>query len=353
MTNKISIFICLLLSPFVFMLDWGSRSVTPSAAANADIVTAADLSTDALARLAMMAPPSRTKPLILKRQVRPSVLHYTTPDTLPYLPFDPPMLQALYEQSNYLRRSDVKEYPVKGISKSEMLRTVELLQDCQMLQPEALLDRFDFYKVKTDLKKDKVRITGYYTPLMEASRVRTPEFSVPLLSRPEDHIPSPAAIESGALNGKGLELAWVRTKREVANAQLQGSCWVEYADGSREQFGFGGSVKGAGGKYVFFQKMSNEEVIGSGYFPLTAGYSVAVDPRFIPIGTTLLAELPDMDAAGNLKGYTYRILFAQDRGGAILTTKRLDLYSGIGQKGLQEAYKINGFGRLWVLLPKQ
>jgi hypothetical protein len=51
------------------------------------------------------------------------------------------MLQALYEQSNYLRRSDVKEYPVKGISKSEMLRTVELLQDCQMLQPEALLEQ--------------------------------------------------------------------------------------------------------------------------------------------------------------------------------------------------------------------
>ncbi|MCB9333361.1 MAG: hypothetical protein H6574_20045 [Lewinellaceae bacterium] len=99
--------------------------------------------------------------------------------------------------------------------------------------------------------------------------------------------------------------------------------------------------------------MSDEDVIGAGYFPLTAGYSVAVDPRYIPIGATLLAELPDMDAAGNLKGYTYRILFAQDRGGAILTTKRLDLYCGVGKQGLNEARKINGLGRLWVLLPKQ
>lgn len=242
---------------------------------------------------------------------------------------------------------------MRGISKAEMLQTIALLQDCQILQPEALLDRFDFYKVKTDLKKDKVRMTGYYTPIYEASRVRTAEFSVPILQRPEDNIPSPAAIKAGALDGKGLELAWVRTRREVENAQLQGSCWVEYADGKREHFGFGGSVKGPGGTYVFFMKMGDDQVIGAGYFPLTAGYSVAVDPRFIPIGATLLAELPDVDPAGNLKGYTYRILFAQDRGGAILTTKRLDIYSGIGKKGLQEARKINGFGRLWVLLPKQ
>lgn len=353
MLNKLSLFFCLLLTPFLLTLDCSNAPITPGITAASAVVTAAGIGAAAPARLAAMAPPMRTKPLILKRQVRTTILHHTTPDTLSYLPFDAPMLEAMYEQANYLRRKDVAEYPVKGISKSEMLQTIELLQGCQILQPDALLDRFDFYKVKTDLKKDRVRITGYYTPLVEASRVRTAEYSVPLLRRPESNIPSPAAIVAGALDGKGYELAWVRSKGEVANAQLQGSCWVEFPDGKREHLGFGGSVKGAGGSYVFFMKMSDEDVIGAGYFPLTAGYSVAVDPRFIPIGTTLLAELPDMDAAGRLKGYTYRILFAQDRGGAIQTTKRLDLYSGIGNKGLQEARKINGYGRLWVLLPKQ
>ena len=352
MVNKLSLFFCLLLLPFVLTLDCGNTSVSPGITAAAAVLSAAETGAEAPERLAAMAPPVRVKPLILKRQVHSSILHFTHPDTLPYLPFDPPMLEALYEQGNYLRRSEVKDYPVHGISKAEMLRTTELLQDCQILQPEALLDRFDFYKIKTDLRKDRVRITGYYTPIIQASRVRTDEYSVPLLRRPDDHVPSPAAITAGALDGKGLELAWLRTKRELENAQLQGSCWVEYPDGKREHFGFGGSVRGAGGAYVFFMKVG-EEVFGAGFFPLTAGYSVAVDPRFIPIGATLLAELPDMDPAGNLKGYTYRILFAQDRGGAILTTKRLDLYSGIGKKGLQEARKINGFGRLWLLLPKQ
>lgn len=349
MVNKLSLYICLLLSPFVLTLDCSNTSVSPGTKSAANSLASSSLS----AGLAAIAPPIRTKPLILKRQVRPTVLHHAVPDTLPYLTFDAPLLEAMYEQASYLRRKDVKEYPVYGISKAEMLRTVELLQDCQILQPEALLDRFDFYKVKTDLKKDRTRITGYYTPMIEASRVPTPEFSVPILRRPDDFVPNPAAIAAGALDGKGLELAWIRSKRQLANAQLQGSCWVEYPDGKREHFGFGGSVKGKGGVYVFFMKMSDEDVIGAGYFPLTAGYSVAVDPRYIPIGATLLAELPDMDQAGNLKGYTYRILFAQDRGGAILTTKRLDLYCGVGKQGLNEARKINGLGRLWVLLPKQ
>lgn len=285
------------------------------------------------------------------RKLAPKVLVKSDPDTLPYISFDPPMLEAMLEQASYLRRPDVQKKTTSGIVPSEMLRSVELLQGVQLLDPHVLLDKFDFYKVQTGLNSDRVRVTGYYTPLIRASRTPTGEFQWPLLKKPASGIPSPAAIEAGALAGRGLELAWLSSKKELKNAQLQGSCLLEFPDGKREHFGFGGSVKGAGGVYVFFQEME-EDVIGAGFFPLTAGYSVAVDPRFIPIGSTLLAELPDLDAAGNLKGYTYRIIFAQDRGGAILTTKRVDLYCGIGQKGLQEARKVNSFGRLWLMLPK-
>jgi membrane-bound lytic murein transglycosylase A len=289
---------------------------------------------------------------VSKRKLPANVLIPAIPDTMPYIPFDPTMLQALYEQINYLERTDVSAKGVSGITKGEMLKTVQKLQEVQLLDPSVLLQAFDFYQLNTELKKDKVRITGYYTPLVKASRTRTGEFSVPLLKKPDSGIPSPAAIESGALSGRNLELAWVSSKKELRNAQLQGSCLIEFTDGAREHYGFGGSVKGSGGTYVFFTKVDNR-VLGAGFFPLTAGYSVAVDPKYIPIGSVLFAELPQMDAAGNLKGYTYRILFAQDRGGAIKTTKRLDLYSGVGQHGLHEARKINGYGRLWLMLPKQ
>jgi membrane-bound lytic murein transglycosylase A len=285
------------------------------------------------------------------RVVTSSVLIEAAPDTMPYINFDPAMLQALYEQTNYLAKPENNVREASGITRKEMLKTVELLQGVQLLDPAVLLNTFDFYRINTELKSDRVRITGYYTPLMEASYTRTKEFTFPLLRKPTSGKISPAAIAGGALNGKGLELAWLKSKKELKNAQLQGSGLVEFPDGKRQHFGFGGSVRGAGGTYVFFTKVE-ENVVGAGLFPLTAGYSVAVDPRFIPIGSTMFAELPDLDAAGNLLGYTYRILFAQDRGGAILSTKRLDLYCGVGQKGLQEARRINRFGRLWVMLPK-
>ncbi|MFN0035725.1 MAG: MltA domain-containing protein [Saprospiraceae bacterium] len=286
------------------------------------------------------------------RMVSSKVLIKGIPDTTPYLTFEPDLLQAMYEQANYLRRRDVKERGASGIQKAEMQRTIELLQGLNLLDPSVLLTTFDFYKVNTDLRNDRVRMTGYYTPVIKASRVQTPEFRVPMLKNPKSDIPNPAAIWAGAMAGRDLELAWLRTEKEVRNAQLQGNCLVEFTNGKRKHFGFGGSVKGKGGAYIFFTEV-DDQVLGAGTFPLTARYSIAVDLKYIPLGATLLAELPDLDASGRLKGYTYRILFAQDRGGAILTTKRLDLYCGIGQKGLQEARKINGFGRLWVMLPKR
>lgn len=287
-----------------------------------------------------------------ERNLSSSILIPGHPDTIPYLTFDPDMLKAMYEQASFLRRPDVKKHSRSGISKDEMLRTVELLQNVQLLDPSVLLTTFDFYGINTDLKKDRVRMTGYYTPVIEASRVKTEEFPVPMYKRPDKNVPNPAAIEAGALAGRNMELAWLRSKKALANAQLQGNCLIEFPDGKRQHFGFGGSVKGKGGRYVFFTPV-DDKVLGCGFFPLTAGYSVAVDPRFIPIGSTLLAELPNIDASGKLKGYTYRIIFAQDRGGAILTTKRMDLYCGIGKKGLQEARKINRYGRLWLMLPKE
>lgn len=286
------------------------------------------------------------------RKLAPKVLVRADPDTLPFIEFTPDMLQAMLEQASYLRRNDTKHKVASGVSREEMLRTVERLEKIQLLDPKVLLEKFDFYKVRTSLKSDQVRVTGYYTPLVKGSRTQGGAFQYPMLREPESDIPSPAAIREGALNGRGLEMCWLSSEKELSNAQLQGSCMVDFADGKRQHFGFGGSVKGRGGTYVFFQKMEENDVIGAGYFPLTAGYSVAVDPRFVPIGSTLLAELPNIDPSGKHLGYTYRIIFAQDRGGAILTTKRIDLYCGLGQKGLQEARKVNRLGRLWLMLPK-
>lgn len=278
------------------------------------------------------------------------------PDSNLAILFDADMMQALDYQAKYLRRKDLKTYPVSGIHNDELQHTLELLEAISVEPPSAIQQYFDFYQINTVLKQDKVRITGYYTPTIEASKIQTPDFQIPMLKWPKDEgdikVPSPAAIESGALRGKGLELAWIKSKKELRNAQLQGSCMVQFTDGENMFLGFGGSVKGAGGTYVFFKKIG-KDVLGSGSFPLTPGYSAAIDPRFIPLGAALLAELPVCDKKGNLACYDYRVIFAQDRGGAIKTTKRMDLYCGIGKEGLEAAKKVNNYGRLWLILPKK
>lgn len=344
--RKIFILDILVLTACFAILWMGTGSVKTAAAAAVVTIPHMAEAGDSLVLATPAEEPAE------KRLVSSKVLIPAIPDTLPYLSFEPDMLEAMYEQANYLRRKDVPRRGASGITKREMLKTVEMLQRVNLMDPSVLLTTFDFYRVNTDLHSDRVRMTGYYTPVIKASREQTDEFTCPMMRRPESGIPSPAAIEAGAMSGRGLEIAWLRSRKELKNAQMQGNCLIEFPDGKREHYGFGGSVKGAGGTYVFFTKV-DEEVMGAGTFPLTARYSVAVDLRYIPLGATLLAELPDLDAAGHLKGYTYRILFAQDRGGGILSTKRLDLYSGVGQKGLQEARKINGHGRLWVLLPKE
>jgi membrane-bound lytic murein transglycosylase A len=271
------------------------------------------------------------------------------PDTFPFLKFDFDLLNALDYQEDYLRRKTTSRLPLQGISKRELIRTVETLRYLPFYSVASLAEQFDFYRLNTDIKNDKVRVTGYYTPIIEARKTQGDGYEFPLLRNPDRSIThDTTAIHTFSESA----LAWVKTEKELTNAQLQGSCLIQFPDGERQFLGFGGSMKRASGTYVYFKKGGNK-VMGAGSFPMTAGYSLAVDPKVVPIGSCLFAELPNLNKAGNLIGYTYQIVLAQDRGGAIKTSKRVDLYAGIGKKGLENARKVNKYGRLWLILPKE
>jgi membrane-bound lytic murein transglycosylase A len=272
------------------------------------------------------------------------VLQYGVPDTIGNISFDPVLLNALQYQSEYLQKKSKKALP-SGLNQNDLIRTVTSLSTIGPLMSENMLkEKFDFFQVKTPKKKNKVRLTGYYTPVIKASPIMTPKYPIPLCRNPKF---------KSKKDTTSLELAWVKDKKTLKNVQLQGSCIVQFPDGQQRHLGFGGYVKHFGKKpYVYFQDMGDERVYGASNLPLTPGYSIAVDSRYIPLGACLLAELPHLDATGKLLGQTYRIVFAQDRGGAIKTSSRMDLYCGKGKVALNEAIKINGEGRFWLILPK-
>lgn len=103
-------------------------------------------------------------------------------------------------------------------------------------------------------------VTGFYEPRVEASPVRTDQFSVPLLSRPADLVDvddanrpagmdpylafarstpdslveyhDRAAIEQGALAGQDLELAWLADRVDAFFIHVQGAARLDMTDGT-------------------------------------------------------------------------------------------------------------------------
>ncbi len=66
-------------------------------------------------------------------------------------------------------------------------------------------------------------------------------------------------------------------------------------------------------------------------------------------GTTLLAEVPQLDNNGKFNGqYELRLMVALDVGGAI-KGQHFDIYQGIGPDAGHRAGWYNHYGRVWVL----
>jgi len=101
--------------------------------------------------------------------------------------------------------------------------------------------------------------------------------------------------------------------------------------------------------YVFFRETSaaTDGPTGALGVALTAGRSLAVDPRAIPLGAPVFVATTWPNTSAPLR----RLLLAQDTGGAIKGAVRADLYWGSGPEAGSTAGRMRQTGQLWVLLP--
>jgi membrane-bound lytic murein transglycosylase A len=105
--------------------------------------------------------------------------------------------------------------------------------------------------------------------------------------------------------------------------------------------------------YVFF-KVAPDQTQGDGPpgalgVPLTAGRSVAVDPRVTPLGYPVFLAAP-APPGSNID--MRRLVFAQDTGGAIRGAVRADFFWGFGSDAGRLARGTRHRGQMWLLLPK-
>ena len=111
-------------------------------------------------------------------------------------------------------------------------------------------------------------------------------------------------------------------------------------------------VLNANPSYVFFREDKvldpSQGPKGAQGLPLTPQRSIAVDPRFIPLGAPVFLSTTYPAADAPLQ----RLVLAQDTGGAINGAVRADYFWGMGPDAGESAGKMRQQGRLWLIWPK-
>jgi membrane-bound lytic murein transglycosylase A len=260
--------------------------------------------------------------------------------------------------------------------------------------------------------------TGYFEIELQGSATPDQTYNVPVYRKPPDHVtvnlgefdPSLAGktvvgrvengklrpyyargdIQNGVLDGKGIELVWLKDPLDAFMLHVQGSGRVALPDGRKARIGYaannGHPYKSIGRelidrgdlqpehaawsdirawmeanpekaadllavnrRYIFFDEITGDGPIGAQGVALTAGRSMAVDTRYIPLGLPLWL---DTDMPGQDAGPLRRLMLAQDTGSAIKGPVRGDFFWGTGDAALEKAGRMKSRGRYYLLLPK-
>lgn len=236
--------------------------------------------------------------------------------------------------------------------------------------------------------------TGYYLPELHGSYQQSARYNVPIYRMPSGGLrhQSRAAIYSGALANKGLELLWVDNEIDAFFMEVQGSGRVVMDDGTIRGLGFAGGngfpyyaigktlvdrgeiakadismqtirqwieqhpVEGrqlmlSNQSYVFFRFTNvntNDGPTGALGVPLTAQHSLAVDKHYLLTGVPIW-----LDAEHPVQGQRLRrLMMAQDTGGAIKGVIRGDVYWGQGAKAGDMAGPMKSKGYYFLLIPR-
>jgi membrane-bound lytic murein transglycosylase A len=269
-------------------------------------------------------------------------------------------------------------------------------------------------------------LTGYYEPIVDGSRFPTREFHVPIYRRPPDLLPpagTPAAsgfpntgqslrrdasgklvpyydraeIEDGVLDGKHLEICWIRDPTDALFIQIEGSARIRLEDGlvvrinydshngypytaigrilidrklvPRDEMSMdrirqwihdnpdgANEVRRQNRAFVFFRIVGlgdDEGPLGAQGLPLTAGRSIAVDKALHVYGTPFFIEAGLPIDSGKASTPFRRLMIAQDTGSAIVGPARADLYWGAGKLAGKVAGRMRHPGRFTMLIPRE
>ena len=265
-------------------------------------------------------------------------------------------------------------------------------------------------------------LTGYYEPIVDGSRFPTGTFKVPIYRRPRDLVPplngtgpgfpnrgqslrrTPSGqlvpyydrgeILDGALDGRHLEICWIKDEMDALLIQIQGSARVRLEDGTMLRINYDShngypfeplshiliernimrekmsldrirgwmranpesaeEVRRRNRSFMFFRIVGlsdDREAVGAQGVPLTPGRSIAVDNSLHVYGTPFFIEA-GLPPTNEKRGASFdRLMIAQDTGSAIVGPARADIYWGAGDRAAHLASGLRRPGTLAMLVP--
>lgn len=329
------------------------------------------------------------------------------------------LVNAIDHSLNYLKTPTAiqayNNYPVETITRDQVVRSLVRFRQlvvnstsAAQLQ-DAVRKEFDVYQSVGNDGKGTVKFTAYYSPVYEASRVRTTEYKYPLYRLPKNFdqwtTPHPSRVElegEDALFGKksclsGLELFWLRDRLDAYMVHIQGSATLNLTDGTKTSVGYAGGTDypwtsisrelAKDGKlplnklalpnvisffksnpkemnnyfprwkrFIFFKETNGRLPHGNIGVPVTPERSIATDKSLMPPGALAIinAFFPYPTIHGNMETRRVsRFVLDQDTGSAIKTPGRVDYFMGNGNLAGRRAGITGGNGHLYYLILKR
>ena len=339
-----------------------------------------------------------------------------------------PLFDALAACRQHLRNVKPYRTGTTGLSSSDLL---PLLDSAAEFSPSSAAEARGFFEAECRpflIEQDNGGqgfVTAFYEPEVEVRAQPDDEFRFPFYARPDDLIdlddgnrpadmdasyvfarskdgmispyPDRRAIDEGYLEGRGLEIAWARSKVDVFYVHVQGAARLRYSDGRIGRITYaakaGHPFSGIGKllvdtgelplagismqsirawlaahpervdeilwhnrSYIFFREAevpdTNLGPIAAAKVPLIAGRSLAVDRLIHSFGFPFFIRSETLTRLDDGLPFA-RLMLALDTGSAIVGPARGDIFTGSGDDAGERAGAVRNAADFYILVPKE